>query len=120
MANEQNLIPQAHKLTVEEQSAGGKKSAQVRREKATLRKAMQALLDAEFNQKQKDGTMKKVSGADALALSMFSIASNKKDKNAVNAYRAIMQTVGELEDTSAEVSDDTREAVEMLLNAISR
>lgn len=33
MANEQNLIPQAHKLTVEEQSRAGKRSGEVRREK---------------------------------------------------------------------------------------
>lgn len=31
MANEQNLVPQAHKLTVEEQSMGGKKSAESRK-----------------------------------------------------------------------------------------
>ena len=36
MANEQNLIPQAHKLTVEEQSKGGKKSGEVRRQRNTL------------------------------------------------------------------------------------
>ncbi len=36
MANEQNLIPQAHKLTVEEASKGGKASGQVRRQKKTL------------------------------------------------------------------------------------
>jgi hypothetical protein len=31
MANPQNLIPQAHKLTVEEQSRAGKRSGEVRR-----------------------------------------------------------------------------------------
>lgn len=35
MANEQNLVPQAHKLTVEDQSKGGKKSVQVRKAKKT-------------------------------------------------------------------------------------
>ena len=33
MSRQDNLIPQAHKLTVQEQSIGGKKSAEVRREK---------------------------------------------------------------------------------------
>lgn len=37
MANEQNLRPGAHKLTVEEQSRGGKKSAEVRRENKLIR-----------------------------------------------------------------------------------
>ena len=36
MANNENLIPQAHKLTVEEQSRGGIKSGEVRRAKKSL------------------------------------------------------------------------------------
>jgi hypothetical protein len=48
MANEKNLIPQAHILTVEEQSAGGKKSAQARREKKTVQKILSDLLDSEI------------------------------------------------------------------------
>lgn len=37
MANEQNLIPQAHKLTVEEASKGGIASGIARRQKKTLK-----------------------------------------------------------------------------------
>lgn len=37
MANPENLIPQSHKLTVEEQSRGGKASANARRQRRTLR-----------------------------------------------------------------------------------
>ena len=48
MANENNLIPQAHILTVEEQSAGGKKSAQARREKKTIQKILSDLLDGQI------------------------------------------------------------------------
>jgi hypothetical protein len=48
VANEKNLIPQAHILTVEEQSAGGKKSAQARREKKTIQKILADLLDSEI------------------------------------------------------------------------
>lgn len=44
MANEQNLIPQAHVLTVEEASKGGKRSAQVRREKKTVQKILNDFL----------------------------------------------------------------------------
>lgn len=36
MANPDTLVPQAHKLTVEEASKGGKKSGEVRRQKKTL------------------------------------------------------------------------------------
>ena len=48
MANEKNLIPQAHVLTVEEASKGGQKSAQVRREKKTIQKILADLLDSEI------------------------------------------------------------------------
>ena len=48
MANEKNLIPQAHILTVEEQSTGGKKSVEVRREKKTIQKILADLLDGEI------------------------------------------------------------------------
>lgn len=37
MANEQNLRPGSHKLTVEEQSRGGRKSAEVRRENKLIK-----------------------------------------------------------------------------------
>lgn len=36
MSNPKTLVPQAHKLTVEEQSKGGKKSGEVRRQRKTL------------------------------------------------------------------------------------
>ena len=37
MANEQNLKPGSHKLTVEEQSRGGKRSGEVRRENKLIK-----------------------------------------------------------------------------------
>ena len=43
--NTKNLIPQAHKLTVEDQSAGGKASAESRRKKKLLKDCMMDLLD---------------------------------------------------------------------------
>ena len=42
--NEQNLIPGAHKLTVEEQSEGGRASGKVRRQKRDMKKTMELLL----------------------------------------------------------------------------
>lgn len=44
-ANKQNLIPQAHVLSVEEQSKGGKASAETRRKRKALRDSMNALLE---------------------------------------------------------------------------
>lgn len=45
MANEKNLIPQAHTLTVEEASKGGQNSGKARREKKTIQKILTDLLD---------------------------------------------------------------------------
>ena len=48
MANEKNLIPQAHVLTVEEASKGGRNSGKSRREKKTIQKILSDLLDSEI------------------------------------------------------------------------
>lgn len=44
MPNEKNLIPAAHKLTVEEQSKGGSSSVRSRRRKKSMKQKMQLLL----------------------------------------------------------------------------
>ena len=43
--NENNLIPGAHELTVEEQSNGGKASGEARRRKRGMKQKMKALLE---------------------------------------------------------------------------
>ena len=48
MANENNLIPQAHILTVEEASKGGQNSVKARREKKTIQKILSDLLDGQI------------------------------------------------------------------------
>lgn len=48
MANEKNLIPQAHTLTVEEASKGGQNSGKARRKKKTIQKILTDLLDSEI------------------------------------------------------------------------
>lgn len=44
MANENNLIPQAHKLTVEEQSKGGKKSAKSKKQKKYIKEMLEEIM----------------------------------------------------------------------------
>ena len=48
MANEKNLKPQAHTLTVEEQSKGGQKSGESRRNKKAIREILTELLDGQI------------------------------------------------------------------------
>lgn len=44
MANKSTLVPQAHVLTVEEQSKGGRASVKSRREKKAMRETLEELL----------------------------------------------------------------------------
>lgn len=87
MANEQNLIPQAHKLTVEEQSAGGKASAEARRKKKDLRLALEMLLEKDFT--DKNGNL--ISGTEAITAKLFEQAM----KGNVKAFETIRSTVGQ-------------------------
>jgi hypothetical protein len=48
MANEDNLIPQAHKLTVEEAKKGGKKSAETRAKKKQFSQAVEWLANSDI------------------------------------------------------------------------
>lgn len=87
MANKENLIPQAHKITVEEASKGGKKSAEVRRQKRDLRRALEILLERDF----KDKSGNKVSGAEAITAKLFERAM----KGDVRAFETLRDTVGQ-------------------------
>lgn len=49
MANEENLKPGEYKLTLEEQKKGGIASGKARKEKATMKKALEMLLDEKGN-----------------------------------------------------------------------
>jgi hemerythrin-like domain-containing protein len=89
MANEQNLVrgEQAHKLTAEEQSKGGKASAEARRKKRDLRRALEILLEKDYTDKK--GNV--ASGAEAITAKLFEQAM----KGNVKAFETIRSTVGQ-------------------------
>lgn len=60
MANEQNLIPQAHKLTLEEQSLGGKKSGEARRKRKAIKEQMELLLSLPVKDEKGKSILKKL------------------------------------------------------------
>lgn len=93
MANEQNLIlgGKAHSLSVGEASKGGKKSAEVRKQKAQIRKSVEMLLNQDY--RMKDGTT--VNGMDAIAISMFKVAQDPKNKNNVYAAKYLLELLGQ-------------------------
>lgn len=90
MANKNdNLIPEAHKLTVEDQSNGGKRSGEVRRENATMRKQLEMLL------KSTNGNGKKYSDLVSLGLIVNAIDKNKGGNP--KAYELIARMLGQIE-----------------------
>lgn len=87
MANQQNLIPQAHELTVEEASKGGKASVESRRQKKMLRECLEILLEKEIT----DRNGNKASGAEALAAKLFQQAMQGN----IKAFEVVRDTAGQ-------------------------
>ena len=88
MANKKNLIPKAHTLTVEEASKGGKKSAEVRREKAQISKYINAWLEAEST----DAKGKTMTGAEAAASRLIQRFMRDGD---LKAFELLRDTAGQ-------------------------
>lgn len=84
MANEQNLKPGEYKLTLEEQKKGGIASGKARKEKATMRKTLEMLLESKNS---KGITYKELS-----TLGLIKGAINGKAEN----YKTMVELLGEL------------------------
>lgn len=82
MANEQNLIPQAHKLTVEELSKGGKRSAEVKKEKKMLKELLEEALETKTNTGNK-------------YIDITTALIDEAKKGNVRAYEIIRDTLGQ-------------------------
>jgi hypothetical protein len=96
VAKEDNLIPQAHVLTVEEQSAGGKKSGEVRRERATMKKVLEDMLKETNN-----------TGLTYQQLATLGLIKGATKGNAQN-YKTIIEMLGEV---PKEQFNETKEPV---------
>lgn len=101
MANEQNLRPGEHKLTLEEQKKGGIASGKARREKATMLSTLKKLLDEEGK-----------AGMTYREMATLGLIKGAVKGNALN-YKTIMETLGEIkgEDNSNGVLNDLVEAL---------
>ena len=60
MSNKNTLVPQAHKLTVDELSKGGKKSVYSRRKKRFLREQLEQLMLLDLNECKLKDNMRKL------------------------------------------------------------
>ena len=90
MANEQNLIPNSERTASERQEIarkGGIASGESRREKKTLRQALEILLEKEMH--GADGT--EMNGAEAISARLFAEAL----KGNVKAFEVLRDTVGQ-------------------------
>lgn len=104
MANKNdNLIPQAHELTVEEASKGGKASGIARREKATMKATLEMLL----NETNKNGKTYR-------ELATLGLLKGAINGNA-NNYRTILETLGELRQAEEDKKQRELTKVEELL-----
>lgn len=108
MANEQNLKMggEAHKLTVEEASKGGKASGEARRRKKLMREAFEELLSREYHDREGN----KLDGTSALAAKVFKQAMDGDLK----AFEIIRDTTGQKpveRVETVEISEETYERV---------
>lgn len=90
MANEQNLRPGEYKLSLEEAKKGGIRSGEVRKEKATMRKTLEMLLE--------EKSVKGVKYKDLVTLGLIKGAVKGNAQN----YKTIVEMLGELQVTNNE------------------
>ena len=90
MANEQNLRPSEYKLSQEEAKRGGIRSGEVRREKATMKKTLEMLLNEKNNK-----------GKTYRELTTLGLIKGAVDGKAEN-YKTIVQLLGELQEQTNE------------------
>lgn len=112
MANEKNLIPQAHILTVEEQSRGGKISAQRKNEKKTIQNILNDFLDSNVKDQKSLKKLAKeigIKGEQSVKelVTMVCIL-NTLNKGDVDKLQTICKILGE--DNNVEMLEDMSEA----------
>jgi len=110
MAKKDNLIPQAHKLTVGEQSKGGKASAEARRRKRELRLVIEELLEKEYRGKNGET----VSGAEAIAIKQF----EKAMKGDTRAFEVLRDTAGQKPIEKVMVADVEQSVIDEVEKAV--
>lgn len=106
MANIENLRPSEYKLSQEEAKKGGIASGKARREKATMKKTLQMLLEMENSKGQ---TYKELA---TLGLLKGAMKGNSQN------YRVILETLGELGQYQEDKQAQQLSKVEELLNKI--
>ena len=112
MANEKNLVKgdEIHKFTPEEASKGGKRSAEVRREKRELRKALEILMEQEITDKKGNSR----TGTEAMALAVF----QKALKGDIKAFEVVRDTVGQKPVEKVQVAEIDQTTIDEVERAV--
>ena len=112
MANEQNLVKgdEIHTFTPEELSKGGKRSAEVRREKRDLRKALEILMEQDITDKK--GNTK--TGTEAMALAVF----QKALKGDTKAWEIVRDTIGQKPIEKVQVAEVDQATIDEVERAV--
>ena len=90
MANEQNLKPAAHPITVEEQSKGGKASGKARKRKADLRRMAQEVLDGTYTDRRGN----QITGEEGVIQGLVANIMDPKGKNWGKAMDLLVELLG--------------------------
>lgn len=105
MTREQNLIPGGYKLSVEEQSMGGKRSGEVRRQRKTMSALATMMVNAQLQGKTKDTIKKQFGLSDdddiTIASAMMAGQMQSAMKGDSKAFNAISALIKEQEDKEA-------------------
>ena len=120
MANEQNLIPQAHKLTVEEASRGGLASAVARKRKSICSK----ILNSQITSKEAREQLKQYGLEDdemtELAITLYDLfAKHRNTKNIrdkVLLLDTFMKYAGQLDNTETNQTETPKLKIEIVDN----
>ena len=109
--NDQNLIPNSARSPIElreQTKRGGIASGKSRKEKASLRKAAQDVLNGTY----KDKTGQEFDGAKVVILNLFKIANDIHNKQCIQAIRLLMELYGE--EKSPEEKEKVNAEIELL------
>lgn len=104
MSNRETLKPQAHVLTVEEQSKGGRASVQKRRERKALRECLEAALSAPCDHPGITCLHGGMTNAEAVAVALV----EKALSGDVRAFVEIRDTLGERPVQQLQIDDALR------------
>jgi hypothetical protein len=106
-----NLIPAGYKFTREDQRAGGRASAEARKRRRDIRRALEDLLEKEYTVKNGQ----KLSGAEAIAVKQM----EKALKGDTKAFAVVRDTAGQAPVQKIEttvIDDEARKEIEDFLN----